>query len=70
MTRIIIRKEICIPRKPFLRSAVELVPRMRRNLFRTEWNVLVGSEFGAEACIKLGVGQVEAPMKTAPWLES
>lgn len=65
MTRIIIRKEIWVPRKPFLRQPFALAPRMRRNLFKAEWEVLAGSEFRAEASIKFGVGQMKPPFKTS-----
>lgn len=70
MTRIIIRKEIWVPRKPFLRLAFALAPRVRRNLFKAEWEVLVGSEFRAGACKKFAVRQMKAPTKTSPSVEN
>jgi len=39
MTRIIIREEIWMPRKPFLRPAFALAPRIRMNLLRAEWEI-------------------------------
>jgi len=70
MTRIIIRREIWVPRKPFLRPAFALAPWMSRNLVKAEGEVPAGSEFRAEACIKFGVGQMKPSIKTSPAVEN